>query len=846
MDLLEWAAREGALHFLLPALVSDFELEDEDDSAASASAAAPDDAQAQFPSELPILPLRGVVAYPHVALPLTIGQPRSIRLMDEVTSGDRLVGLVTARDPENETPGPEDLYPVGTIAVVHRLLRSPDGSMRILVQGLARFRLGAFVAEEPYLKARIELIPETVETGLEIEALKRNVLAQFEHIARLIPSFPDELLASVASLEDPLDVAYTIANFQRMELETAQEILELDSAVEKLRRLLTVLLRESQMIELGQKIQNEAREEMEKVQREYFLREQLKAIRRELGEKDEQAAEVEKFRRKIEAAGMSEEAYKQALEELDRMANLPVASAEYGVIRTYLDWLTAIPWQHQTEDNLDLERARAVLEEDHYGLEDVKDRILEFLAVRKLRLERGFAGQKQSHDLIRREREGVILCFVGPPGVGKTSLGRSIARAMERKFVRMSLGGLHDEAEIRGHRRTYIGAMPGRIMQSLRRIGTRNPVFMLDEIDKLGMDFRGDPASALLEVLDPEQNAEFRDNYLDVAFDLSQVMFIATANSLHRIPGPLRDRMEIIRLAGYTENEKVEIARRYLVPRQIRENGLLRKEIRFYVAALRQIIRGYTREAGVRELERKVGAICRKVSVEVAQGKAELTRIDKDAVRAFLGSPPFRTDDEINLRISRPGVVPGLAWTAVGGEILFVEAALMPGGKGFQVTGSVGHVMQESARAALSLVRANARKYGLPARFFDKHDIHLHVPEGAQPKDGPSAGVTMVVALVSLLSGRKVRRGVAMTGEITLRGQVLRIGGLKDKVLAAYRYGLKTVILPHSNAPDLEEVPEEIREKMRFVLVKTVDEALEAALVPPRSAAKPAAKDRTA
>ncbi len=842
MDFLEWAAREGALQLVLPTLVSEFEQPDGAGAPSDAENASRTDESPAYPPELPILPLRGVVVYPHVAVPLTIGQPRSIRLIDDIVAGDRLVGLVTARDPEKETPGPEDLYQVGTIAAVHRLLRSPDGTMRILVQGLARFRLDGFTAEEPYLKARIQLAPERVESGLEIEALKRNVLGQFEHIARLIPSFPDELLASIAGLEEPLDVAYTIANFQRMELETAQEILELDSTVEKLRRLLTVLLRESQMIELGQKIQNEAREEMEKVQREYFLREQLKAIRRELGEKDEQAAEVEKFREKIEAAGMSEEAYRQAMEELDRMANLPVASAEYGVIRTYLDWLTSIPWQALTEDNLDLEHARAVLEEDHYGLEDVKERILEFLAVRKLRQERGFAGRQSDHNLIRREREGVILCFVGPPGVGKTSLGRSIARAMERKFVRMSLGGLHDEAEIRGHRRTYIGAMPGRIMQSLRRIGTRNPVFMLDEIDKLGMDFRGDPASALLEVLDPEQNAEFRDNYLDVAFDLSQVMFIATANSLGSIPGPLRDRMEIIHLSGYTENEKVEIARRYLTPRQIRENGLLKKEIRFHVAALRQIIRGYTREAGVRELERKIGAICRKVSVRVAEGATEPTVIDKAAVAELLGSPPFRAEDEINLRISKPGVAPGLAWTPVGGEVLFVEATLMPGGKGFQVTGSVGSVMRESAQAALSYVRANARRYGIPTNFFNKHDIHLHVPAGAQPKDGPSAGVTMVTALVSLLSRRRVRRGLAMTGEITLRGQVLRVGGIKDKVLAAHRYGLKTVILPHSNTPDLEDVPEEIRRKMHFIPVKTVDEVLQAALTPKKTAAN---KDKT-
>ena len=832
-DFLEWMLEEGILDLVFPAIFSNFEREGEGADAVSAQTpeGAPQAEQPQYPDELPILPLRGVVVYPHVAVPLTIGQERSIQLMDDVVSGNRLIGLVAARDPSLELPGPDDLYRVGTIATVHRMLRAPDGTMRIIVQGLARFRLEEFTAEKPYLKAKISLAPEIQENSLDVQALARNVQAQFEHIAGLIPSFPEELLVSITNLEDPLEIVYTVANFQRMDLETAQEILELDSTEAKLRRLINVLVRESEMIEIGQKIQNEAREEIEKVQREYFLREQLKAIRRELGEKDEQAADVEAFREKIEKAGMTDEAREQALHELERLSRLPTAAAEYGVIRTYLDWLTSIPWNTLTEDNLDLNHAREVLEMDHYGLEDIKERILEFLAVRKLRHERGFLAQEPTKDVIRREREGVILCFVGPPGVGKTSLGRSIAHAMERKFIRMSLGGMYDEAEIRGHRRTYIGAMPGRIMQSLRRIGTRNPVFMLDEIDKLGQNFRGDPASALLEVLDPEQNAEFRDNYLDVAFDLSQVMFIATANTLTTIPGPLRDRMEIIQLSGYTENEKVEIARRYLVPRQIRENGLYKKEVRFYTTALRYMIRGYTREAGVRNLERKIGAVCRKVSVKVAAGETEKFVVKPEAVRDLLGYPPFRSD-EINMRISRPGVVPGLAWTPFGGEVLFVEATMMPGSKGFQVTGYIGNVMNESARAALSYVRANAKKIGIPANFFSKHDIHLHVPSGAQPKDGPSAGVTMVTALVSLLSGRRVRAGLAMTGEITLRGQVLRIGGVKDKVLAAHRYGLKTVILPKSNEPDLEDVPDEIREKMTFILVEKVEDVLEHALRP--------------
>ena len=791
------------------------------------------DGDNSIPAVLPILPLRGVVVYPQTAVPLTIGQARSIRLVDDVMAGDeRLIGLVTARNPELEAPEPDDLYKIGTVAMVHRMFRAPDGTIRLVVQGLARFELGEFVQIDPYLRAEINLDPEIVESGLELEALARNARDQFEHIADMIPSIPRELVASVVTLEDPLQIVYTISNFQRMELVDAQRLLEIDSASEKLHKLINLLAHEAEILEIGQKIQNEARSEIEKVQREYFLREQLKAIQRELGEADEQAAEVDEFRRKIEASGMPDEADKQARRELERLSRLPTAAAEYGVIRTYLDWLVSLPWAKVTEDNLDIAHAHQVLDQDHYGLKDIKERILEFLAVRKLRQERAEEFSQAPVDEIHRLREGAILCFVGPPGVGKTSLGRSIARAMGRKFVRISLGGMRDEAEIRGHRRTYIGALPGRILQALRRIESNNPVFMLDEVDKLVFDFHGDPASALLEVLDPEQNAEFRDHYLEVSYNLSQVMFITTANLLDPIPGPLRDRMEIIFLSGYTEHEKIAIARGYLIPRQLRENGLRDTEIEFNDASLEKIIRSYTREAGVRSLEREIGGLCRKVVTQIAEGKIAQIRIGPEEVEDLLGRPKFYNDEEIILRTSIPGVATGLAWTSVGGEVLFVEATRMPGGKGFQITGSVGSVMQESAHAALSFVRANAERLSLDPGFFEKSDLHLHIPAGAQPKDGPSAGVTMATALVSLISGRLARPDTGMTGEITLRGQVLPVGGVKEKVLAAHRSGLKTVILPARNEADLDDLPEDVRRELQFVFVETVQDVLETALEP--------------
>jgi len=793
----------------------------------------PDD-EPVIPETLAILPLRGVVVYPLTAIPLAVGQLRSVKLVDDAVGSQRVIGLITSKNPELESPGPDEIHRLGTAAAVHRLFRAPDGTIRLLVQGLARIRVVEYTETEPYLKARIELAPETTEAGLEVEALTRSVRDLFQRIAELVPSIPGELVAAVLNVEDPKALVYTIATHQRMDLDEAQRLLELDSVTTKLKVLVALLTKELEVLELGKKIQSEAQSEIEKVQRDYYLREQMKAIQRELGEKDEHAVEVEEFRKKIEAAGMPEEARKEAERELDRLSKLPTAAAEYGVIRTYLDWLTTLPWSKETEDKLDVKHARVVLDEDHYGLADVKERILEFLAVRKLRAERKSdqteSASSPSVDHIRREREGVILCFVGPPGVGKTSLGQSIARALGRKFIRLSLGGVRDEAEIRGFRRTYIGALPGRVIQALRRVETRNPVFMLDEVDKLGMDFRGDPASALLEVLDPEQNREFRDHYLDVPFDLSRVMFITTANQLEPIPGPLRDRMEILPLSSYTEREKVKIAVGYLIPRQIKENGLRPDELSFGEEAIQAILRSYTREAGVRELERQIGAVCRKVVTRMAEGKLVTARVERADIPDYLGKPEYFYTEEVAERTSLPGVATALAYTPVGGDIMFVEATQMPGSKGFQLTGQLGEVMQESARAALSYVRANAKALGLREDFFARHDIHLHVPAGATPKDGPSAGVTMATALASLISGRPVRPDVGMTGEITLRGQVLPIGGVKEKVLAAHRAGLKTVIIPRRNEKDLTDVPEEVRKDIKFVFADRIEDVLDAAL----------------
>jgi ATP-dependent Lon protease len=807
-----------------------------------------------IPDELPILPLRGVVVYPLTAVPLTVGQPRSIQLIDDAVLNKKVIGLVASRDPSVEEPTPDQCYSIGTAAMVQRLLRLPDGTIRLLVLGLERIRITEYTSTSPYLKAKVTPAPEIVETTVETEALRRNIGAMFGRLVELVPGIPDEIAAVALNIEDPRQLAYAIATYMRIDLQDAQEILELDDATSKLRKVTALLSKELEVLELGRKIQTEAHSEMEKVQREYFLREQLKAIQKELGEQDEQAIEAEELREKIEAAGMPEEAYKEAKRELDRLVKLPTAAAEYGVIRTYLDWLTSLPWNKITPDNLDIPHARAVLDEDHYGLKDIKERILEYLAVRKLKTERAAREsdeEKQEeeaalHDYIRREREGVILCFVGPPGVGKTSLGQSIARAMGRKFIRQSLGGVRDEAEIRGFRRTYIGSMPGRIVQALRRIETRNPIFMLDEVDKLTSDFRGDPSSALLEVLDPEQNREFRDHYLDVPFDLSQVIFICTANYLEAIPGPLRDRMEVIQLSGYTDLEKISIAQGYLIPRQIKENGLHHDEVKFTDAALTQMIRDYTREAGVRHLEREIGRVCRKLATQIAEGTATQVAVDAQDVAGYLGKPRYY--GEIAERTQLPGVATGLAWTPVGGEIMFIEATQMPGARGFQLTGQLGDVMRESAQAAFSYVRSRADQLGVADDYFAKHDLHLHVPAGAVPKDGPSAGVTMATALASLLTGRAVRNDLAMTGEVTLRGQVLPVGGIKEKVLAAHRAGLKTIILPNRNEKDLEDLPQEVRNSMKFILVEKVDQVFEAALTAVGKSAKgkPGRTGRTA
>ncbi|WP_374711216.1 endopeptidase La [Caldilinea sp.] len=784
--------------------------------------------------ELPVLPLRGVVVYPMMWLPLPIGQERSLRLVEDTLPSNRIIALVTSKDEEIDEPAPDEVYRIGTAAQVHRVLKTPDGTMRLLVQGLERIRLLEFTQEKPYLRARIEIMPESIEEGLEMEALMRAVQELFRRLIELEPQMPDELTIMSINVDDARQLAYLVASSMRLKIEDAQAILEMDRVRDKLLRLIQLLKKEIEVLELGRKIQSEAQGEMERMQREFFLREQMRAIQKELGEEDEQTADIRELEERIAAAGMSEEAEREALHELARMRRMPIQAAEYSVIKTYLDLLVSLPWRNATVDNLDINHARKVLDEDHYGLTEIKERILEFLAVRKLRAERRRNRKEEPEDLrdkIRREREGLVLCFVGPPGVGKTSLGLSIARAMNRKFVRLALGGVRDEADIRGFRRTYIGAMPGRIIQSLRRVESRNPVFMLDEVDKLGRDFRGDPSSALLEVLDPEQNREFRDHYLDVAFDLSQVLFITTANVLDTIPPALRDRMEIIQLSSYTEEEKVNIAKGYLVPRQIKENGLRPSEVKFTDDALREIIQGYTREAGVRNLERQIGKVCRKIAAGVAAGEIKRGRtIKAKDVATYLGKRRY-FDEEIDERLENPGVAIGLVWTEAGGDITFFEATRMPGAKGYVLTGQLGDVMKESAQAALSYVRSRAESLGIDPDFFTHSDIHLHIPEGAIPKDGPSAGITMATALASLLTNRPVRPKLGMTGEITLRGKVLPVGGVKEKVLAAARYGLDTVILPRRNDSDLDELPEVVRKQMKFILVDTVDEVLAAALL---------------
>lgn len=770
---------------------------------------------------LPILPLRNTVVFPMTVVPLAAGQPRSLRLIDDVASGDRLVGLVLQKDPKQEGAGPGETYEVGTIASIHQMMRVPDGTVRLAVQGLRRMRIVEWVAEEPYLKALVEAIPETVEDTVEVKALMRTALELFQRLVSLVSNLPEELVTAALNIDDPLHLVYLIASNLRMEPEERQALLELDSARDKLMKLNAFMSRELDLLELGKKIQSEVQEEVARTQREYYLREQLKAIQRELGETSEQEAEINELRAKIEESGMPEEARREALRELERLSKLPPAAAEYGVIRTYLDWLTSLPWNRSTEGEIDIAKARRILDEDHYDLEKVKERILEYLAVRRLRKERGDEQAESSRE--------PILCFVGPPGVGKTSLAQSIARALGREFTRMSLGGVRDEAEIRGHRRTYIGAMPGRIIQAIRRAGTNDPVFVLDEIDKVGADWRGDPSSALLEVLDPEQNNTFRDHYLDVPFDLSKVMFIATANVLDTIPPALRDRMEILVLSGYTDEEKLRIAERYLIPKQFRRHVLNPDEFTFTDEAILEIIQHYTREAGVRNLEREIASVARKLATRIAEGQEVPRTITPVEIREFLGKRRYYYE-ELSERTAQPGVAIGVGVSPVGGDIMFIEATRMPGKGQLIITGQLGEVMRESAQAALSLVRARAESYGIEPDFLKDSDIHIHVPAGSTPKDGPSAGITLVTALVSLLTGIPVRDDVAMTGEITLRGQVLPVGGIKEKALAAQRAGVKVFILPKRNELDLDELPPVLKENLRFVLVENIDQVLAEAL----------------
>lgn len=790
-----------------------------------------------IPESIPILPLRNAVLFPMTGLPLEASQARSLRLIDAVVNGDRRVVFVAQKDKELEGAGPNDLYEIGTLGVIQQMLRMPDGNVRLGVQGLERVRIGAYTQEEPYLLAKVERIPETVVAGLELQAFMRNTVKLFGQLVELVPYLNDDLVTVAVNLDDPKQLLYLVAGTLRMDVEQRQELLELDDIAAKFRWLNGFISKELEVLELGKKLQEQVQDEVGKSQREYFLREQMKAIQKELGEANDQEAEINMLREKVEASGMPADARKETDRELDRLAKLLPQAAEYGIIKTYLDWMTSLPWNVSTEEEIDIAKARTQLDLDHYDLEKIKQRILEYLAVRKLKQDRAVEGEKIPN-------RDPILLFVGPPGVGKTSLGQSIATALGRKFTRMALGGMRDEAEIRGHRRTYIGAMPGRIVQSIRRAGANDPVFILDEVDKIGADWRGDPSSALLEVLDPEQNSTFRDHYLDVEFDLSKVLFIATANMLDTIPAALRDRMEIIELAGYSEEDKLHIAKRHLLPKQIESNALKPSELALTDAALQTVIAGYTREAGVRSLERELGAISRKVATEVAGGTKRGAKkvIGPKQVQHYLGRPRFQRE-EIRERTAMPGVATGLAVTAVGGDIMFFEATRMPGKGNLLITGQLGDVMKESVQAAMSYVRGRATALGIDPKVFADSDIHVHVPAGAVPKDGPSAGITLTTAITSLLTGIPVRDDLAMTGEITLRGQVLPIGGVKDKVLAARRAGLTTVILPKRNEGDLDDLPKDARKSMHFVLAEHIDDVLKVALERPIVPTVPVTKD---
>lgn len=769
------------------------------------------DDQTHIPEVLPLIPLRDLIVFPNLVVPLFVGRERSISALEQCMRTDHLVALVTQRAAETQDPGPGDIYDVGCVVTVLQELKLPDGTAKALVEGVQRIRIVEYLETDPHLTVRVEIIEEPKQADLEAQALMRNLVSDFENASQLGKPIPQEVLVAASSIEEPGRLADFVTFHLSLKIEEKQQILEALDPKDRLQKTSEFLRKELEILELGSKIQNRVKESMSKSQREYFLREQLKAIQQELGQFDEIQAEVDEYKQKIEAADMPEEVAEKALKELGRLEKMPQAAAETGVIRTYLDWLTGLPWTVSDEEKLDLVAAQEILDEDHYGLEKVKERVLEYLAVHKLT------------DHMR----GPILCFVGPPGVGKTSIGKSIARALNRQFIRMSLGGVRDEAEIRGHRRTYVGALPGRIIQSISQAGTNNPVFMMDEIDKLGMDFRGDPTSALLEVLDPEQNNSFQDHYLEAPFDLSDVMFITTANLLDPIPPALRDRMEVIHFPGYTEDEKLHIARRYLVPKQLKEHGLTTRMLSIADSALREIIRRYTREAGVRNLERQIATICRQVARKVVEGETGKTSVTGKVVHDYLGPEKFtfglaEKKDEV-------GVATGLVWTEVGGDVIFIEATTMKGKGGLTLTGQLGDVMRESAQAAVSWIRANAAALGIDADFAESLDLHIHVPAAAIPKDGPSAGITMATALVSVLKGVPVRRKVAMTGEITLRGRVLPIGGLKEKLLAAHRAGIKTVLIPKENVRDLELVPEHVRTEMEIVPVASMNEVLELA-----------------
>jgi ATP-dependent Lon protease len=772
----------------------------------------------RVPEQLPILPVRDTVLFPGAMLPLTVGRESSLRLIESLSGDEKLIGVVTQLDARVEDPTGSDLHTVGTLGRVHKIVRVPNGNLVVFLEGLERIRIVEFLALRPFLRARVELVAVVQDVeGAELLALHRNAQDLFRDVVARSPQLSDELQAIAMNIADASQLADFIAGtLPSLPTVKRQELLETTSVRKRLETLIVELSKELEVLQLRSKIQEQVQEQVSQNQREYLLREQMKAIQKELGESDLET-ELDELRKKIEESGMPVEARKECERELKRLERMTPASAEYMVARTYLDWMTSLPWAKSSgTEEIDMAKARQILDEDHYDLEKVKERILEYLAVKKLR-----PGMK-----------GPILCFLGPPGVGKTSLGKSIARALGRKFVRISLGGMHDEAEIRGHRRTYIGALPGQIIQGIRRAETNDPVFMLDEVDKLGRDFRGDPAAALMEVLDPEQNAQFRDHYLDVPFDLSRVMFIATANWMDPIPEPLRDRMEIIELPGYTEEEKIHIANRYLVPKQAEEHGMkLGEQIEFTDEGLREIIHSYTREAGVRNLERNIATVIRKHARQIAEGKNEKLLVTPAVVREMLGAPRFRVEHEVEERVRRPGVSVGLVWTPAGGDIVFIEASRMRGGKQFTMTGHLGEVMQESLRAALSWVRANAERYGIHPDFFRREDIHVHVPAGAIPKDGPSAGVAMVTALVSLLSGRRVRPRVAMTGEVSLSGVVLPVGGIKEKVLGAKRAGIREVILPAQNEPNVkEDLQPHMLEGLQIHYVRTLDEVLDLAL----------------